>query len=521
MELPVGFDFFIQLLYGISVKVIYLVVILFNSSKDVLSFTLSMLIRLVTELPGYTLKLAGCIWHIINGFIIPCTITVAGYAQSLVVCILNGLSFFCALLYQIISTLGDVMIPLCRKLYLLTGSGLNYLVIGVMELPALFNYCSELFFEISKQVIYLVGILFNSSKDVMNGFIIPCTITVAGYTQSLVVRILNGLLFFCTYLYQSIASLFDVTIPVLRKLYLLTGSCLNNLLLGIMELLPPLINYCSELIFGMPRNIMYLVVTLFNSSKDVLSFTVNMLIRLVTELSGYILKLAGCIWDFMNGVIIPCTITVADYAQSLVVCILNGLLFFCNYSYQSISTVGDVIILLIRKLYLLTGSCLNSLLVPVTESMRHLFSPVLLEGNFLVGFSLVLVIFGTCFVYYDMDTFRHILNKITHFVSHYRNGQRIPHRRAECERVRNNNIQRIQKKHTDKDQLKKSGSTNISTDNMTCCVCQENVKSVLLLPCKHLCLCPDCVTIIMGLAFEQRCCPLCRKRIENFTDVYI
>jgi hypothetical protein len=48
-----------------------------------------------------------------------------------------------------------------------------------------------------------------------------------------------------------------------------------------------------------------------------------------------------------------------------------------------------------------------------------------------------------------------------------------------------------------------------------CVVCQEEIKSVLLMPCRHLCLCKEC-----SRRNEISKCPLCREKISQKIDVY-
>lgn len=48
-----------------------------------------------------------------------------------------------------------------------------------------------------------------------------------------------------------------------------------------------------------------------------------------------------------------------------------------------------------------------------------------------------------------------------------------------------------------------------------CIVCMENPREVILLPCKHVCLCEDCAEKI------NRKCPVCDKRIEGKRAVYL
>eukprot|EP00953_Heterococcus_sp_UTEX-ZZ885_P019432 10845-Heterococcus_DN1.PRE.1 len=50
-----------------------------------------------------------------------------------------------------------------------------------------------------------------------------------------------------------------------------------------------------------------------------------------------------------------------------------------------------------------------------------------------------------------------------------------------------------------------------------CCVCQDAKKSVLLLPCRHLCLCAGCCT---RLRSSGGLCPICRVLITDSLEVY-
>ncbi len=51
-------------------------------------------------------------------------------------------------------------------------------------------------------------------------------------------------------------------------------------------------------------------------------------------------------------------------------------------------------------------------------------------------------------------------------------------------------------------------------DSMSCSVCLAEKKSILLLPCKHVCLCSGCGEKVSD-------CPLCRTKIEAKQTIFL
>ncbi|XP_060077365.1 uncharacterized protein LOC132556929 [Ylistrum balloti] len=59
-------------------------------------------------------------------------------------------------------------------------------------------------------------------------------------------------------------------------------------------------------------------------------------------------------------------------------------------------------------------------------------------------------------------------------------------------------------------------------ERQKCVVCQDQDKSVLILPCRHMCLCVDCGNqIARARNVARRTCPLCRQKIRTIMNVYV
>lgn len=59
---------------------------------------------------------------------------------------------------------------------------------------------------------------------------------------------------------------------------------------------------------------------------------------------------------------------------------------------------------------------------------------------------------------------------------------------------------------------------NFSNDDKCCIICQERLKCILLLPCRHVCLCTECN---IRLQLYDKNCPICRNYIEDTMRIFV
>lgn len=56
----------------------------------------------------------------------------------------------------------------------------------------------------------------------------------------------------------------------------------------------------------------------------------------------------------------------------------------------------------------------------------------------------------------------------------------------------------------------------VLTETSSCCICYDSLKRVVMLPCKHLCICVQC-----SYKYTSNTCPICKMVIEERMIVYV
>jgi hypothetical protein len=61
-------------------------------------------------------------------------------------------------------------------------------------------------------------------------------------------------------------------------------------------------------------------------------------------------------------------------------------------------------------------------------------------------------------------------------------------------------------------------------EDKLCVICQDREKCIMILPCRHLCICQDCQVSLMRRADQHahsRTCPICRKNVKQTIKAYL
>ena len=61
-------------------------------------------------------------------------------------------------------------------------------------------------------------------------------------------------------------------------------------------------------------------------------------------------------------------------------------------------------------------------------------------------------------------------------------------------------------------------------EDKLCVICQDQEKCIMILPCRHLCICQDCQTKILrrnNLNHGNRTCPICRRHVKQMIKAYL
>ncbi|CAF1181349.1 unnamed protein product [Rotaria sordida] len=60
----------------------------------------------------------------------------------------------------------------------------------------------------------------------------------------------------------------------------------------------------------------------------------------------------------------------------------------------------------------------------------------------------------------------------------------------------------------------------LTNDSCLCIICYNNRKNIVLLPCRHLCVCVTCSKQLWNNTQKQTC-PICRNQVDNLLEIFV
>ena len=55
-------------------------------------------------------------------------------------------------------------------------------------------------------------------------------------------------------------------------------------------------------------------------------------------------------------------------------------------------------------------------------------------------------------------------------------------------------------------------------EDKLCCICQDEEKCIMMLPCRHLCICERCQALLKN---HGNSCPMCRRPVKQMIKAYL
>lgn len=262
---------------------------------------------------------------------------------------------------------------------------------------------------------------------------------------------------------------------------------------------------------------------LINICNDVISF-----IEMISEctMNGYQLTKASIKWFCMQWIdlivnIILCTRTtfilignstwmLIMFIPNLIILFVTSIFYAFNYLYQSILTITVSFGCYVQKFIEITINYITELPLRallgfvifgfIVKNRRTLFSIFNIIGRYFLSF----ILFGIEIFLYYADGLQ---NLFARFYNSLVNMLRIQNRRQHSSSSSSD----------ESNEYHDECERNNVDINDRCVICRDRRKTILLMPCRHLCLCRRCAT---NLSNYRTVCPLCRKTYSNSIQIY-
>ncbi|XP_044269061.1 uncharacterized protein LOC123014175 [Tribolium madens] len=194
----------------------------------------------------------------------------------------------------------------------------------------------------------------------------------------------------------------------------------------------------------------------------------------------------------------------------------DGVWFIIVFIPKTVMSLGPLTYYYLKNLYV---NVLDSICSNVTVVYKFVLHSIYNCYTFVTDVpleSLIGLIIGLCFLYILLQFYSVLFLYIKNKVSSFFIASRLKYNHVK--RVTRRVLSRYTLRYSSKQIIECKPSTNNDEKNEGyCVVCQDNSKCVLVLPCRHLCLCDDCAPRLMRYSGQ---CPICRKRIRSSMKVY-
>lgn len=127
-----------------------------------------------------------------------------------------------------------------------------------------------------------------------------------------------------------------------------------------------------------------------------------------------------------------------------------------------------------------------------------------------------IIIISFCY-YQTRNTFVRIYRKLKRLSYQTRLRLRLYFQTPEIERTQAQPLARISRRPQVRSALNKT-ETSKTDEGRYCVICQERPKCVLVLPCRHVCMCDECSA---RLQLYSNICPICRNNIDETMRVFV
>lgn len=238
------------------------------------------------------------------------------------------------------------------------------------------------------------------------------------------------------------------------------------------------------------RNELYIV---FNTIQKIFNYIYSYVILIATNISNLIQIVVNCVARILNS--IATVTTVPKYIFSLLYEILNnfgsGVIFLITLVPNFIKGVFDLIFELEVKILHYALNFVTTIQTFIT--VESIIGLIIVLSLITVGWKIRLVYVTS------------LLRKLIKF-----------RRYIQLKMVRK--VQRCNNcVNTDEnvDVKKLKAQIHRLEEEKVCVVCQERGRSVLILPCRHFCMCDECAVRIV---YGDGMCPVCRTGIRKFIE---